>query len=32
VLGLVWLAVGIVYLGYLTSFFKVAPPEMDFAE
>ena len=32
VLGLVWLTVGIVYLAYLTSFFQVAPPEMDFAE
>ncbi|MFD1983955.1 APC family permease [Mesorhizobium newzealandense] len=32
VLGLVWLAVGVAYLAYLTSFFQVAPPEMDFAE
>ena len=32
VLGLVWLAVGIVYLAYLTRFFQTAPPEMDFAE
>ncbi|UVK46327.1 APC family permease [Mesorhizobium sp. AR07] len=32
VLGLIWLAVGVVYLAYLTSFFQVAPPEMDFAE
>jgi putrescine importer len=32
VLGLIWLAVGIAYLAYLTSFFQVAPPEMDFAE
>ena len=32
VLGLIWLAVGIAYLAYLTSFFKIAPPEMDFAE
>lgn len=31
-LGLIWLAIGIVYLGYLTRFFRVAPPEMDFAE
>ncbi|PSJ58582.1 APC family permease [Pseudaminobacter soli (ex Li et al. 2025)] len=31
-LGLVWLVIGIVYLGYLTQFFRVAPPEMDFAE
>jgi amino acid transporter len=32
VLGLIWLAVGIAYLAYLTRFFKIAPPEMDFAE
>ncbi len=32
VLGLVWLAVGTVYLAYLTRFFQSAPPEMDFAE
>lgn len=32
VLGLVWLAVGVAYLAYLTRFFKIAPPEMDFAE
>ncbi len=32
VLGLVSLAIGIVCLGYVTSFFQVAPPEMDFAE
>ena len=32
VLGLVWLAVGVAYLAYLTSFFQVAPPEMDFPE
>ncbi|MFB9981136.1 APC family permease [Mesorhizobium kowhaii] len=32
VLGLVWLAVGVAYLAYLTSFFQVAPPEMDFAQ
>jgi amino acid transporter len=32
ILGLVWLAVGIVYLAYLTRFFQAAPPEMDFAE
>jgi amino acid transporter len=32
ILGVVWLAVGIVYLGYLTRFFQTAPPEMDFAE
>jgi amino acid transporter len=32
VLGLVWLVLGVVYLGYLTQFFRVAPPEMDFAE
>ena len=32
VLGLIWLAVGVAYLAYLTRFFQVAPPEMDFAE
>jgi len=32
VLGLIWLAIGIVYLAYLTRFFQAAPPEMDFAE
>ena len=32
VLGLVWLAVGVASLAYLTRFFQVAPPEMDFAE
>jgi amino acid transporter len=31
-LGIVWLAVGVIYLAYLTRFFQVAPPEMEFAE
>jgi amino acid transporter len=31
-LGLSWLAVGIVYLTYLTRGFRRPPPEMDFAE
>jgi len=31
-LGIVWLAVGVVYLAYLTRFFRLAPPEMEFAE
>lgn len=31
-LGGIWVAIGIVYLTYLTSGFKVAPPEMDFSE
>ncbi|MDY0885319.1 APC family permease [Dongia soli] len=31
-LGLIWLAIGVVYLAYLTKFFRVAPPEMDFVE
>ncbi len=32
VLGLIWLAVGVLYLAYITRFFQSAPPEMDFAE
>ncbi|MFD0474098.1 hypothetical protein ACFQ0B_42030 [Nonomuraea thailandensis] len=31
-LGLVWLAVGVIYLAYLTRMFRVPPPELDFAE
>lgn len=31
-LGLVWLAAGTVYLGYLTGGFRQNPPEMDFSE
>lgn len=31
-LGLVWLAVGLVYLGFLTRGFSQQPPEMDFQE
>ncbi|MFG1682459.1 APC family permease [Nonomuraea sp. NPDC049269] len=31
-LGLVWLAVGVVYLAYLTRLFRVPPPEIDFSE
>jgi putrescine importer len=30
--GLVWLGIGIVYLAYLTKFFRVPPPEMTFEE
>jgi putrescine importer len=32
VLGIVWLGIGIVYLAYLTRFFRKAPPEMVFEE
>ena len=31
-LGLIWLALGIVYLAYLTRLFRVPPPEMEFTE
>ncbi|NVZ49510.1 APC family permease [Pseudomonas sp. B6002] len=31
-LGLVWLAIGLVYLGFLTRGFSTQPPEMDFQE
>jgi len=31
-LGLVWLAIGVVYLGFLTRGFSQQPPEMDFQE
>lgn len=31
-LGLVWLALGIVYLAFLTKGFRKAPPEMEFSE
>lgn len=31
-LGLLWLALGVGYLAYLTKFFQAAPPEMEFAE
>jgi amino acid transporter len=30
--GLVWLGLGVLYLAYLTRFFRVSPPEMSFAE
>ena len=30
--GLIWLAVGVVYLVWLTRGFRRPPPEMDFAE
>jgi putrescine importer len=30
--GLIWLGLGVLYLLYLTRLFRVAPPEMDFAE
>ncbi|WP_218952113.1 APC family permease [Amycolatopsis anabasis] len=32
VLGLVWLALGVAYLAWLTRFFRVPPPELTFAE
>jgi putrescine importer len=32
ILGVVWLAVGVAYLAYLTRFFQTVPPEMDFGE
>ncbi|MEQ5836690.1 APC family permease [Marinobacter sp. NFXS9] len=32
VLGLVWLAIGLVHLAYLTRFFSRQPPEVDFSE
>lgn len=31
-LGLIWLAIGTVYLGFLTGWFRKEPPEVDFAE
>jgi putrescine importer len=31
-LGLIWLAIGIAYLAYLTRFFRAAPPELEFTE
>ena len=31
-LGLIWLALGIVYLAYLTRLFRRPPPELEFAE
>lgn len=31
-LGLVWLGIGMLYLGYLTGGFRRNPPEMDFSE
>jgi putrescine importer len=31
-LGLIWLGLGILYLAYLTRFFRVAPPELTFEE
>ncbi|MDT7723796.1 MAG: hypothetical protein QOI21_372 [Actinomycetota bacterium] len=30
--GLVWLGLGVLYLAYLTRLFRVAPPELTFAE
>jgi putrescine importer len=32
ILGLVWLAIGVAYLLYLTRFFRVPPPEVTWAE
>lgn len=31
-LGLIWLAVGLAYLAYLTRLFRLPPPELDFSE
>jgi putrescine importer len=31
-LGLVWLAIGVIYLAFLTKGFRKAPPEMEFTE
>jgi putrescine importer len=31
-LGLIWLALGVAYLAYLTKGFRAAPPEMEFTE
>ena len=31
-LGLVWLVIGVGYLAYLTRFFQLAPPEVEFVE
>lgn len=31
-LGCIWLAIGVVYLAYMTKLFSTAAPEMDFAE
>lgn len=31
-LGVLWLAIGIAYLAYLTRFFQLAPPEVEFVE
>lgn len=31
-MGAVWLAIGLVYLGFLTRGFSKQPPEMDFQE
>lgn len=32
ILGIIWLALGVAYLAYITRFFQVAPPEIEFAE
>ncbi|WP_445527375.1 APC family permease [Streptomyces cyslabdanicus] len=31
-LGLIWLALGVLYLAYLTRLFRTPPPEIDFSE
>ncbi|MFI9599444.1 APC family permease [Streptomyces sp. NPDC004069] len=31
-LGLIWLALGVLYLAYLTRLFRTPPPEIDFTE
>jgi len=32
ILGLVWLGLGVIYLGFLTGGFRRSPPEMEFTE
>lgn len=32
IVGIIWVALGIIYLLYLTKFFSVTPPELDFDE
>ncbi|TCP30614.1 putrescine importer [Scopulibacillus darangshiensis] len=32
ILGLIWVAIGVIYLLYLTKFFRNAPPKFDFDE
>lgn len=32
ILGMVWLALGVAYLAYLTRFFRLPPPELELTE